>query len=70
VGRAGRVACSTSAARSISPVTTREAVRPRSRTPATAMNRVRRTTGTRAMKRYETMSFVRMRQRRRFENQR
>jgi len=34
------------------------------------MNRVRRTTGTRAMKRYETMSFVRMRHRRRFETQR
>jgi hypothetical protein len=34
------------------------------------MNSVRRTTGTRAMKRYETMSFVRMRQRRRFDTQR
>ena len=37
---------------------------------ATAMKSVRRTTGTRAMKRYETMSFVRMRQSRRSETQR
>ena len=37
---------------------------------ATAMKSVRRTTGTRAMKRYETMSLVRMRQSRRSETQR
>ena len=37
---------------------------------AAAMKSVRRTTGTRAMKRYETMSLVRMRQSRRSETQR
>jgi hypothetical protein len=50
-------------------VTIREAVSP-AEDDATAMKSESSTTGTSAMNRYETMSFVRMRQSRRSETQR